>query len=155
MSSGLHVENSVDQLRVAVYHAALRVKPTSAAVEVDTTLCVRRLIMILQGEGYDVEVKDDPAGKVTHLCLNKQLAVQLLLAGEPDARSKGALIRYLREHQIGYGLQLDFRNPLMLDGVTLVVPDPDPAPRSLVEGRAVKARSRGGRRTIRKAAIFS
>ena len=120
MSSGLHVENSVDQLRVAVYHAALRAKRVSAAGEVDPMPCSRRLSLILQGEGYGVEVEGNPAGAITRLLINGQFVVQLVPEGETGERSKEALVRYLQAHHTEVGLLLDFRKNLLLDGLTVV-----------------------------------
>ncbi len=119
MHSGLHVENSVDQLRVAVYHAALRAKP-GCATEVDTVPCVRRLILTLQGEGYGVEVECNPVGAVTHLRLNAQLVVHVVSAGESGPRAKEALVDYRQAHHDDVGLLLDFRKNLLLDGLTVV-----------------------------------
>ena len=120
MPSGLQVENSVDQLRVAVYHAALRAKRVSAAGEVDPMPCSRRLSLILQGEGYGVEVEGNPAGAITRLLINGQLVVQVVPAGEPGARAKEALVDYLHAHHDDVGLLLDFRKNLLLDGLTVV-----------------------------------
>lgn len=119
MQSGLHAVNPLDQLRVAVYHAALRAKP-ACDTEVYTALCSQRLSLILQGEGYAVAVECNPAGAITHLLINGQLVVQIAPAGEMVERSKETLVRYLQARHIGVGLLLDFRKNLLLDGLTVV-----------------------------------